>query len=63
MLMGAVPSSPNSAPSSRCLTWVGSLGAPMVATALAEWYDPTDGHIGLQRALLLVLAYDDLSGG
>ncbi|MFT5142065.1 MAG: tripeptide aminopeptidase, partial [Thalassolituus oleivorans] len=41
---------------------VGAGGSSENSHSLAEWFDPTDGHIGLQRALLLILAYDELAG-
>ena len=40
---------------------IGAGGASQNAHSLAEWYDPTGGHVGLQRALLMVLAYDQMA--
>jgi di/tripeptidase len=40
---------------------IGAGGSSQNAHSLGEWYDPTDGHVGLQRALLMVLAFDQVA--
>ncbi|MFT4604028.1 MAG: tripeptide aminopeptidase [Rhodothermales bacterium] len=40
---------------------IGAGGSSENAHSLAEWFDPTGGHIGLQRALLMILAYDQMA--
>lgn len=40
---------------------IGSGGSGGDMHSPSEWYDPTDAHLGLQRTLLIILAYDQVT--